>query len=736
MLQASIAPVAFAATRTQPPAMAAMAVRTSESSTVLAQPSRSVALPVTAISINPSAENLHLVQPDLDPETVPRPVTGLPRAQVKGPMAPGANVTDEMLLEDAADSVRKLYVPRYRVATQNVSGQQRYRMSLEPAGNEWTLTVHLERFPAPAIEQAARTANEIQHSVAVILMHTQMISGQAGAEQELAFQEITEESGGVRATLRIGSLPERDLLYSVLTDRSYAARLVVRRVFNVAVPALGLPPGPRATPGLRHPPVADPDLPKRRPVLMVSTMVERPDILVQGSASAVQPSGPLYRDISRALDITLDPNPFIFAPALHGYIFGGITVAPGQSFELIRRQTSYKGNAFSYYQDAAQPWVFYYLPDRFKVARHAESPHTPMMSIRLTAADGSVGSVQLEYIAVPCVDIDRLQAAAGDLKAFVTGPAPAGVNVPAFEPMLAPADKVQLRLAVADSGGGGGPFGERPGATVDLGRGIRDSLTLSMDQFRPVYDALFGSSQILFTGTVSVDLPGDAGESIPFSARLNDLAGELFDYQESATHDGGFHANLRNGIESPVKIARLSGTVASGPTAVPAVFQNLDLSSPLILEPGSEVSFDVHPASPLSTNGPVTVAYDLRGVEVLPNQDAVLQAILDPSVPPVYMKTVTLQTFKPMFDPPPGHPENQVMAIAVDFENGPSVSLTPDKLQADAKVPRPVTDFLLAKADAGQYRYKVRLEHVTGETADTTWRTDNRSLLFPNLAQS
>ena len=156
-------------------------------------------------------------------------VREVPREQVTVPICPTATVTDEVIFEDAR---QKYYLPRYRIAEETVSGQQRYRIALAASGQGWTLTVYLEAYPAAKIEQEIRDAKIIEHKASVLLSY--QWHGQQG---ELPFQEVTQEAGGQRlkAVLRLNTLEERDSIYLALTDAAYGAILMVRREVKVAI---------------------------------------------------------------------------------------------------------------------------------------------------------------------------------------------------------------------------------------------------------------------------------------------------------------------------------------------------------------------------------------------------------------------------------------------------------------------------------------------------------------------
>lgn len=625
------------------------------------------------------ATNISAVQPQ---------VTGVPRSELKDPISPNANINDGMLFEAPADASQKYYLPRYRIGQQNASGFQEYQITFAPVSTGFTLTIRLEKFAAPSLEQAAHTAHEIDHHVAVLLRHSMMINGVAGAQEELAFQEITLlPDGAVRAALHVATLPERDMLYRALTETSLNATLVVRRAFTVAVPVS----------------------PAR--IMVAAPMMAMPMTNIQ----------PLYRSTPEALDQNIDPVPFVFPQATNPNIFQGIT--PGDvttSAGLVLLPV----NNRSYYQNSVRPEEFYYLPDSFKIGRGSDDPHKPLMLLHmLPDTNGSAASVQVDYVALPVVDEGRLRMDAPGLASFL----PQGVTTPVFAQLLTTPDKITLKLAC-----GGDAYSERKSALVDLRTGIHDSLSLTVDQFQPLFDALFGGSSggsILFSGSVSVNLPGNQGESIPFAARMNDLAGNVLDYHETQT-DNVIHGEFQNVIESRVWIKRLEASLVSSEGSQPAVIQGLDFTKPLA--PKDKVQFTVATQVPISGSKPLHAEYDYTGVTVDPDQAAILNAILDPRVPQVYSKKITVQTFKPMFD------ANKLLAILVDFEGGESVELKPtsDEPQADTRVSRPLSDFLLRNSDVGSYRYKVRLVHADGNVSDGIWTASTDNPLIPTIPKA
>lgn len=206
---------------------------------VAAQASSAVVVTVPTVKREPSPSVLRQSPTDFsltleaEPIAILKPV---PKEQIQVPIAlieASAGVTDETLFESPTDATQKYYLPRYRLAEELVSGQQQYRISLSPSGQSWRLTVFLEAYPAPAIEDAARTATVIDHDASVVLQYQQQ-----GQSRLMTFQEITKIAGNqqLKAVLNIRTLEMRDNIYLALSDASYGAALGVQREIEFATP--------------------------------------------------------------------------------------------------------------------------------------------------------------------------------------------------------------------------------------------------------------------------------------------------------------------------------------------------------------------------------------------------------------------------------------------------------------------------------------------------------------------
>lgn len=125
---------------------------------------------------------------------------------------------------------KKFYFPRYRIRTEDVSGQLHYGIQLKSEGTDWLLTIPLESYPDPALGDAARTARPVNDpaNYKVYLKYT--IPGAAGGQavsRRVQFSEVIAQPWGMQARLRRTTLPEQDELYSALSDIRYHTQLAI-----------------------------------------------------------------------------------------------------------------------------------------------------------------------------------------------------------------------------------------------------------------------------------------------------------------------------------------------------------------------------------------------------------------------------------------------------------------------------------------------------------------------------
>jgi hypothetical protein len=696
------------------------------------------------VATTPAVNQIRFVDPNFALRIIDiRPIlTGTTRDKLTVPVAPTADFADDALFQDPADPAKHFYLPRYAVdEDRTASGQPQYAIAIHQAGNEWTLDIRLRKYAPPTLGDAARTAGELKHSIALLLRYRRMVNGAAAAvaEEPLELPPVAGEL--VSATLLLATLEQRDRILRALQDANSGAQLIVRRSFDIAIPVPPAPPPPPVQSPPPPPPattvVRDHRIPPGPPPPPATTIVRdhrtQPGggvvagpgrVAMFAAASAPETAAvhvfsgavlstppapvPLFRQATRVLDATADPADFTFPLALHPYIYGDIGAPPGTARSLIARVVTWGGVSYTYYQDPDDTWEFSYLPDCFKLARRQGPTYEPLMKLQfavpLDAPDPFAATrVTLEYVAVPVVDQNRLADAAAKLKPFVSVPLPAGIDGPRFTPLIGvDADKVHLRLRTAGAAG----FIERPQARVTLGVGISDTLAMGLPEFQPLFDALLGAGLSLFTGEVDVSLGEGAGNSIPFAARISDAVGDVVTYK--AVREGaGLRFTLSNAIESPIAISRQPATLSRGGQTCPATVSGADFTSPVSLASGAALEFLLTPKEPLSAGDDLAALLDLSGITVAPDRDRIFEKILDPSITTIPRK-VHVVTDEKRFttgEPPPTR-------IVVEFEGGGAVDLHPGHLEDDAEIPRSIADFVLRRGSTGAYRY--RLQTSTG----------------------
>ncbi|NER83743.1 MAG: hypothetical protein F6K42_30205, partial [Leptolyngbya sp. SIO1D8] len=441
-----------------------------------------------------------------------------------------------------------------------------------------------------------------------------------------------------------------------------------------------------------------------------------------------------FREITIAVDALTPRQPFVFPPDLYRYVFAGITGNPQQTFKPDLRQVSWQGQFYSYYQDPAHRQLFYYLPDSFKLVRRPEAPHHPMMSIQfIPTGDANEDTLAVvEYWAFPALELKRLEESANELKKFVPNLDAEGTIE--FQPLLAGEAQLTMHLPQAD----GSQLNQaRPEVMVDLRTGFRDSLTLSLKDFQRFYDAIFGGSSVLFQGAVNVTLPDRSAEVIPFTVQMDDLVGDLLSYEEVRMPDSdSIQATLINAIESPLQINHLPVILYQDGQRIPAQVEGLDLPSPIILKPGESIRFTVKPATALpkpAAEFPIEVLFELDQVQVVPDKEAIWDAILRPDTPAEYQRAITVKTFKEVFG-------NRLTVISIDFRQGGTVdfiqSATSEKLESEVAVVTPIRNLVLRTADQGAYDYRVLVIRNDGQKfEDADWRTDVRESLWITNAE-
>jgi len=201
---------------------------------------------------------------------------------------------------------------------------------------------------------------------------------------------------------------------------------------------------------------------------------------------------------------------------------------------------------------------------------------------------------------------------------------------------------------------------------------------------------------------------------------------------------GRFTIALTNAIESPVDVTDIKASLLADGMELPATAA-FETVLPRRLAPGETLTMTIVPKSllPVQLPGGVTVEplLGFAGVKVAPDSEAIWATIVDADTAAEARRTVRVKLFAGMFDAPSGAAADRAMAIIVQFEDGPSLELTPDSPEGEVMLSAPVGDIVLKRAGAGGYRYKSQIFRRSTRPADVEWRSDNADLLIPLLPE-
>jgi hypothetical protein len=648
------------------------------------------------------------------------------RDKVTVPISPAPEPADSLLFEDPADARKKYYLPRYRLREQG--GRYEIGVAAAPDGT-WRLTVGLERYPAPELGAGAQGAAELPHAIDVFFRYG---AGPSYAiEKTVDFREVRDDAKGLAIAIGLSLLERDGLLYALQTPAA-GPKLVVRRAITVAVQV--------ADQGRQQKPqvlVRD-----HRKVAMPAAgqparMAFKPSSLnTAGGAQVVLPAAPArppnrYRTIQRALDDVAEPKLFVLDPRLHPYLYEGASAGGGAAATEFRRivvahpQGSPDARFHTYLQDKAEPWVFYYLPDRFKLSRREVAPFLPQMVVRIAAPDGTIenASVTIDYVVEPWLHTARLAAAGVALKREV--PATAHQAEPELRPLQA-----QASLKLWLPGSVGAALVDQKDVAIDLANGFVHSLTVPLDGFRQLYASAYSrDATSLFSGQVVVETGLSTPEPIPVEIRFADTQGECLAFVEQpADTEDTIAVRMQNGIESPLRIASLPVRVRRGDTEVAAAIEGLTFDAPLELAPGAEVAFVVRLQGALPGDGALDAVFDTSGVQILPDPEKILPLISDTSVPAEYERQVEVMTMPELLGDP-ADPAS-IILINVEFKGGANLKLSRDQLSGVAQVRLSLMDLLMGRDVQGKYGFRQQIIRRNGsQTVDPGWREADFSLL-------
>jgi hypothetical protein len=445
--------------------------------------------------------------------TTPRPDLPLRREDLTVPAAPTATPadTDVFTSRDGGKHV----LPRYALAFDKVGLVEEPRMAIADRNGTPTLVLTLNETPSPAAGDGTR---ELQHVLAVTLKYRVPVVGGGDMVQAIPFPAVLLDTTEtvVTAELPLTTPGQRQQILAALSSLEAGATLVVGRGIIVGVP----------------------------------TGEQRPD------------GAPGYRERRLLLEWTVPPAPIVLSEAQRDRLGG----ASGGVQPLIRHRHTFGGANYSYWQDPARPEHFYFLPDRFLLARAPEGNRRPLLRVRAAATAGDdIPRIALEFQARPVIDPDRLAAAQGQLEAAARQRGSAG----ALTLEIMPDPQPLLRLALPQNGAPSSAMTERPDADIDLETGLAHVETMLVEDFQLVYEALFGASLTLLRGEIRAAMSGGSPEDVPFELRIDKTVGDVLDVSPGAATPEGLAYRVTNAIESAIRIDRLTTTAVVGDQRLP-----------------------------------------------------------------------------------------------------------------------------------------------------------------------
>lgn len=805
---------------------------------------------MTAIPINPDFTHpLRLTHANLGPavpETLATVGGPMRRADVDVPISPSPSPNDTQLFLHPTEVRQRFWLPRYHIAQERVSNEDRYRISFAETDAGWQLTLRLEPHAAPEIANVTNRFPVLEHDLEVALSYS--VQGGGPSTKTLSFQEILRDDTGVDATLTFNGLPQRDEVFTVLSDASRLPALTVHRNIRVAVeerretlgaeaaaPNIGvLQPGvvrldPRVVRPIRpigpivvhpvHPvqialptPVIkqihtervtirntefirywlavsnwheyhdslfakSPDLPPcgsntnaartwvdvldgqsnarlqgycafgkkenlqkfwvaRKAVdpnplrtVKVKLTDRRTNRTVVSNAIRLQglppppPPEPKFLILTADMKQQVEPTPFAFSRDLHGYIFTGVGNgggAPGGG-GLIRHRDSFDGFVHSYFQDAVERNLFYFIADDFRIARRGGVSRPPLMTLRVRSNGGSTENTNVTWdLAVtPYINPARLDAARARLATLTSQDADAIT----FQPYVTSDVKFTIQRPTAT----GSVREEQPSNALMLERPIIETLAIPVVDFQLAFDAMLGRTASALTGKVEVEIEGWDTETRPFIADFAKLAGPPVDVIADV-ETGAATLTLTNVTESP-----------------------LTLTNPVFRATRGEASESFHPSNPvaagtelaagatttvlatlpdLEADGALSLSLE-SGAQVQPDEEKILDAILDRTTLS-YFRDINVMAVSILFNAPPDRPQDQIHTLMVEFEGGNTVVLDQNTLTGTSRIDYPFDDVILRKVEFDDnYRYSrtiVRIDLRTERDAEP--KTSNAQTLL------
>lgn len=427
-----------------------------------------------------------------------------------------------------------------------------------------------------------------------------------------------------------------------------------------------------------------------------------------------------YRTVRLALDSVVQPSPLVLPEeerARLGERFGAV--------QPMGRLSVFHGDrSHPYWHDPVRPERYYFLPDRFLLARLPDEGHRPALKIRATSAASEADlKFTVEFSARPVTEESRLSAALPTLEADAQA---SGATVPVRLEVL-PEAQPALRLALPQNGAPSTALTERPAALIDLERGLTHAETFGLEDFRLVYEALFGASLSLLRGEVRIAAGGETPEDIPLELRLDRTAGGVLALVPGQAKPDGISARLTNVIESTVRVDHLTAMALCGADRV--VLRVEGIAAGTQLAPGAGLDVRLAPESPLPAAGFDVIRLDETGVVAEPDRKVMWDLVFDRSVQAHLTRNVTVEAVPALFLSP-DRPGDRVAAFVVTVEHGGTVRLTEDHLSAATTVRVPIEP-LVSGVQAPPIRYQTETVWQSGGVGVSPWRQTEHTILLP-----
>jgi hypothetical protein len=668
-------------------AAAAPAARTAFAEDLLAQPATRVPV-VRAAGATASAAATHasLVQRPvkvkdfflnprlkIDPRLI-IPVLRPPlrRSELTVPVAPSATPADTDIFE-SGDGSQHYVLPRYALTFDRVGLVEEPRIAIADRNGTPTLVLTLNETPSPA---TGTGRSELPHVLAVTLRYRVPVVSGGELVQDVPFPSVLLDATEtvVTAELPLTTLGLRQQILAALASLDAGATLVVGRGITVGVPTdEQLPDG---TPG--------------------------------------------YRVRKLLLEWTVPPAPIVLSEAQRNRLGGG----SGGVQPLIRHRIAFNGVSHAYWQDPTQPEHFYFLPDRFLLARAPEGNRRPFLRVRAAATTGDdTPRIAFEFQARPVIDPDRLDAAQPQLEAAARQRG--GTGALALEIM--PDPQPLLRLALPVNGAPSSALTERGGADIDLEAGLAHVETMGIEDFQLIHQALFGTSLTLLRGEIRAAMSGGDPVDIPLELKIDKTVGDVLDASPGAAMPEGMGYRLTNAIESAVRIDRLAATAVVGDQRIPLRVDGLTAGQRLA--PGEHVDILLVAPEPIPAPGPDAILFEQSDVAVEADAQAIWTLAFDRSAAAQLTRPVTVEAVALLFSSP-DRPNDRVAAFVVTVEHGGTVRLTETELKGTTTVRVPLEP-LITGAPVPPIRYRTETWWGSGGIGVSPWREADGTILFP-----